>query len=606
MSQVELLIRGGTVFDGQGRPGRRADVAVGQGRVLAISDTPLPAPAEGEVIDAAGAWVTPGFIDMHTHYDAELELAPELFESLRHGVTTVVTGSCSLSMAVGDPDDLADMFCRVEAIPRAQVLPLLRRVKDWDGPAQYLDHLAGQPLGPNVACLLGHSTIRAAAMGMERALGRGVRPTRAEQARMDGWLEEALDAGYLGLSISTLPWDKMDGEEASPYRSRPMPSVFASWSEYRRLARRLRQRERVLQAVPNISTKVNFPLFLLLSAGWGLRRPLKTTLISMMDIKADRLAFRLAGWMLRLANRLLGADVRMQALPEPFDLWADGIDLVVFEELAAGAAALHLQEAARAQLLRDPEYRAWFKRQWRSRWLPRAFHRRFAESLVLACPDASCVGRSFAQLAEERGQEPEDAFLDLVAEHGTSLRWYTLMGNDRPEWLRWIVAHPDVLIGFSDAGAHLRNMAHYNFPLRLLRLVREAERAGQPFMRVERAIERLTGEIAGWLGLDAGRLEEGRRADLAVVDPARLDPDLDEVAEAEMPGMGGLRRLVRRNDAAVRAVVVGGRVAARCGQPAPGLGQERWGQVLRAGRPGADVPASAPAGARPAPQPLAV
>src|SRR5687767_5202364 len=111
----------------------------------------------------------------------------------------------------------------------------------------------------------------------------------------------------------------MDGDS---FRSRPMPSVFARWSEYRRFARTLRERGRVLQAVPNVSTKVNFPLFLLLSAGL-LRRALKTTVISMMDIKADRLAFRLAGWTARFANRFLGADFRLQALPDVFDLWAD-------------------------------------------------------------------------------------------------------------------------------------------------------------------------------------------------------------------------------------------------------------------------------------------
>ena len=583
MNEVELLIRGGAVFDGRGGEARRADVAVGGGRVLAISEAPLQVGPGVEVVDAAGCWVTPGFVDMHTHYDAELELAPELFESLRHGVTTVVTGSCSLSMAVGDPTDLADMFCRVEAIPRAQVLPLLRRVKDWDDPPGYLEHLERLPLGPNVACLLGHSTIRAAAMGMERALARGVKPTREEWARMEGWLDAALDAGYLGLSISTLPWDKMDGEEASPFRSRPMPSVFASWGEYRRLAGRLRARDRVLQAVPNISTKVNFPLFLLLSAGL-LRRPLRTTLLSLMDIKADRLAFRLAGWMLRLANRLLRADVRMQALPELFDLWSDGIDLVVFEEFGAGAAALHLEGPARERLLADPAWRAWFKKQWRSRWLPRAFHRRFRDSKVLACPDASAVGRSFAELAEAQGREVEDVFLDLVLTHGTALRWYTVMGNDRPGWLQWIVSHPAALIGFSDAGAHLRNMAHMSFPLRMLRMVREAELAGRPFMSVGRAVHRLTAEIADWLGIDAGTLAPGRRADLVVVDPRHLDARLDEVHEAEMPGMGGLRRLVRRNDEAVPAVVVAGRVAARAGVASPGLGVERgFGRVLRAG-----------------------
>ncbi|MBX7082061.1 MAG: amidohydrolase family protein [Nannocystaceae bacterium] len=574
----DLLLRGGLVFDGTGTPGRVADLGIRDGRVAAIAEHLDPAAAR-EVVDAHGRWVTPGFVDLHTHYDAEVEIAPALFESLRHGVTTVVTGSCSLSMAVGEPAALADMFCRVEGIPRAVVLPLLERVKRWDSPTEYIDHLASLPLGPNVACMLGHSTIRAAAMGMASALDKRVRPDAAQWRKMEGWLDEALDAGYLGLSISTLPWDKMDGDE---FRSRPMPSVFARWSEYRRFARTLRRRGRVLQAVPNISTKVNFPLFLGLSAGL-LRRPLKTMMISMMDVRADRAAFRLAGVLTRLFNRLLGADVRLQALPNVFDLWADGIDLVVFEEFAAGAAALHLQdELSRRDLLRDPEYRARFRKQWQTRWLPRAFHRNLAHSEVLACPDASLVGKSFEDIARARGQDAIEVFLDLLCEHGKALRWYTVMGNDRRRWLEWIVAHPDVLIGFSDAGAHLRNMAHYNFPLRLLRLVQQAQRRGEPFMTVERAVQRLTSEIAQWLGLDVGTLRTGARADLVIIDPEALDDRLDEVHEQLVPEYGELRRLVRRNDAAVTHVVVGGHVAAAAGVPADDLGRDpRYGTVLR-------------------------
>lgn len=577
----ELLIQGGTVFDGRGGDGVVADVRVVDGLVREVAPGLVPGPG-AEVVDARGAWVTPGFLDLHTHYDAELLIAPGLGESLRHGVTTVVTGSCSLSMALGKPSDLADMFCRVEAIPREHVLPVLERVKDWDSPAAYLDTLDSLALGPNVACFLGHSTIRAAAMGLEASLD-GRAPTRAELARMDGWLAEALDAGYLGLSISTLPWDKMDGDERAGWRSRPMPSVFASWSEYRHLSKQLRARGRVLQAVPNISTKLNVPLFFLLSAGL-LGRPLKTTLLSMMDVRSDRLAFRLAGWMARLARWFLRADLRMQALPEPFDLWADGMDLVVFEEFGAGAAALHLKEPRqRAALLADPAYRARFKREWTRRWKPRAFHRDLSLATVLAAPDPALVGKSFAELAAP-GQDPVDRFLDLVIEHGPALRWYTVMGNDRPRWLEWIVSHPDIHIGFSDAGAHLRNMAHYNFPLRLLKLVRDAERAGRPFMSVGRAVHRLTAELADWLGLDAGHLAPGRRADLVVVDPAALGPELEAAHEVEAPGLGGLRRLVRRNDAAVAAVVVGGRVAFRHGEAAPDLGERPFGRALRVGR----------------------
>lgn len=573
---LDLIIRNGRVFDGKGGEGHVADIGIADGIVQVISEEPIPAGSATTVVDASGRWVTPGFVDMHTHYDAEVEIAPELIESLRHGVTTAVMGSCSLSMAVGDPVDLADMFCRVEAIPRETVLPLLEQIKTWNSPREYLEHLHGQSLGPNVACMLGHSTIRAAAMGMERALDKRARPTRAELGQMDAWLSEALDAGYIGLSISTLPWDKMDGDE---FRSRPMPSVFATWREYRHFFKTLRARDRVLQAVPNISTKLNVPLFLMASAG-VLRKPLKTTIISMMDIRADRYAFRLAGVMSRLFNRFLGADFRMQALPELFDLWADGIDLVVFEEFESGTAALHLQDAmTRSELLRDPAYRKRFKKQWRRKWMPRAYHRNFRHSQILKCPDASVIGRSFDELARERGQDVEDVYLDLVAEHGQKLRWYTVMGNDRPDWLKWIVSHEDILIGFSDAGAHLRNMAHYNFPMRLLKMVRDAEQAGAPFMSTGRAVQRLTSEIADWLGLDVGTLEVGRRADAVVINPDALTDQVETVHEAPMPGFDGLQRLVRRNDDAVETVVVGGQIAVERGE----LVRRGTGAVLEAG-----------------------
>jgi N-acyl-D-aspartate/D-glutamate deacylase len=569
----DLVLAGGTVFDGRGGPGRVASVGIRDGRVVTVAEGPLPGHT---VIDAGGKWVMPGFIDLHTHYDAEVELAPSLSESLRHGVTTVVVGSCSLSLALGTPEDLADMFCRVEAIPYEVVRPLLERAKTWDTVTSYLDHLQALPLGPNVASFLGHSAIRAHVMGLGRSLERGVRPSAEELDRMEAIVREGLDAGYLGLSVMTLRWDKMGGSRE--YRSRPLPSTFARWSELRRLTRILRERDRVFQGVPNVSTKVNVLLFFLESLGL-LRKPLKTTCISLMDIRANRAIYRLVGALTRFVN-WLGADFRFQALPEIFDLWADGIDLVVFEELGAGTAALHLQDAAaRADLLRDPAYRARFRREWTSRFLPRAFHRDFNQSEVLACPEPGLAGKSFARIARERGQDVVDTFLDLVARHGDALRWYTVMGNDRPAPLKYILNHPDILVGFSDAGAHLRQMAHYNFPLRLLRLVKQAN-----VMPLERAVHRLTGEIAGWLGLDAGLLEPGRRADVVIVDPAGVNDDVEAVTEAAIEGFdAGFKRLVRRNDRAVSAVFVNGKLAVEGGQVLPAVGRERgFGTVLRA------------------------
>ena len=579
MSAPDLLIRDGLVFDGTGAPGRTATVVVREGRVERITDEPVQGGPDTVEIDAAGCWVTPGFIDMHTHYDAEVEAAPALSESLRHGVTSVVVGSCSLSLAVGTNEDLADLFCRVEAVPRDIVLPVLEQHRDWETHAEYLEHLGALPLGPNIASFAGHSAIRAHAMGLERSLTRGLKPTADELARMEGMVTDALDAGYLGLSIMTLTWDKLDGDR---FRSRPLPSTFATWGEYWRLLREVRRRERIFQAVPDITTKANAVLFYLTSLGW-FRKPLKTTIISLMDTRADRLIAGIVGRAASAFNAI-GADFRLQALPEVFDLWADGMDVVVFEEFGAGTAALHLKDPEeRARLVQDPAYRDQFRQQWTNRWLPRVFHRDFNESEILSCPDASLVGRSFSDIARERGQDVVETFLDLVARYGNDVRWYTVVANDRPDVLRWIVKHPAAQIGFSDAGAHLRNMAHYNFPLRLLRLVRDAEADGRPIMTLEHAIHRVTGELAEWFGLDAGVIAPGKRADLVVLDPANLDGRVDEAHEAPMPEFGGMVRLVRRNDDLVRAVAVNGRVAVRDGQIDDAVGKERgFGQVLRA------------------------
>ncbi|MEM6931528.1 MAG: amidohydrolase family protein, partial [Myxococcota bacterium] len=474
------VLRGGIVYDGTGGPPQPGDVWLRLGVVEAVTPPgQREATPDVEEIDVTGQWVVPGFVDLHTHYDAEVEVLPGLSESVRHGVTTVVLGSCGLSMVMGEPEGLADMFCRVEGIPRDVVLPLLRDTKDWDDPASYLEHLDGLALGPNVAALLGHSTIRAHVMGLGRSLDEGVRPSRDELTEMGQLLERALDAGYLGLSINTLPWDKMDGDA---FRSRPTPSVYAKWSEYRSLMRILRRRDAVFQGVPDVSAKLNAVHFFLGSLGW-FRRSLRTMIITLLDTRAERFSFRLVGLVAWLVN-LFGGRFRLQSLPHMFDIWSDGLEVPVVEEFDAGTQALGLKDAdARAALLRDPAYRRQFKREWRS-WFAKAYHRNLDEATIVDAPDPSLAGRTFADVARERGIDPVDAFLDLNAEHGDALRWKSVIGNDRPRWVEWIASHPAVLIGFSDAGAHLRNMAFYNYGLRMLKRVRDAERAGRPFMTV--------------------------------------------------------------------------------------------------------------------------
>lgn len=568
------------MFDGSGqRPGIVADVLVRDGVVAQIG-LDLSTPAGATVVDATGKWVTPGFIDLHTHYDAEIEMAPALTESVRHGVTTVLVGSCGLSFAMGTPEDLADQFCRVEGVPRETVLPLLEKVKDWEDPAGYLRHLDELPLGPNVTAMFGHSAVRAAVMGLGRSVDSDAKATDRELSEMRSHLDQALDAGYLGMSFNTLPWDKLDGDR---FRSKSTPSVYATWKEYRYLAARLRDRNRVFQMVPDLQGRWNIPIIAWMSTGVR-RRRLRTMVISMVDSRAMRGTHKFAGGLANLVNDRFNADFRWQALPLPFELWVDGMDVPVMEEMGAGTMALHETDPVkRKALLRDPTFREKFRKQWSNPLAPKAWHRDLREPRIIDCPDESLVGRTFDEVARERGIDPLDCFLDLQAEFGDELRWYTVVGNDRQGSLEYVVTHPSVLMGFSDAGAHLRNMAYYDFPLHLLKLVVAAETEGRELMTRERAIHRLTGEIADFLGIDAGHLEVGRRADVAVVDPTTLDTRLDEMTEDDMVGMPGLRRLVRRHDECVSTVVIGGRVAWHDGSYAEGFGDQKgYGRVLRA------------------------
>jgi N-acyl-D-aspartate/D-glutamate deacylase len=581
--KFDTVVANGRWFDGTGGPSAIRNIGIRDGRVAAVSHAPLDTEGCPNVVDAEGKWVIPGIIDIHTHYDAEVLAAPSLSESLRHGVTTIVMGSCSLSTVHVDAGEAADLFGRVEAIPHEHVVRIVGEHKSWNNAQEYIDALESLPLGPNVTAFIGHSDMRTAVMGLDRATRRDARPTAAEQDRMERMLTEALEAGFIGMSSQQLLFDKIDGENC---RSRTLPSTYAKGRELRRLKTLLRRTGRALQSGPDVTHPQNIVSQALQSL--GIRRPrLKTSLLAAADLKSTPGGIWLTTVLSAIVNRL-GGDFRFQHLPVPFEVYADGIDLVVFEEFGAGAAALHLKdELERNELLRDEGYRRQFRKDYDSKFGIRAWHRDFFDAEIVSCPDESVVGKSFGQVGVERGGlHPVDAFLDLVLEHGTAIRWRTTISNHRPHVLRRLARQKGLQIGFSDAGAHLRNMAFYNFGLRLLRHVRDAENAGQPFMSVERAVHRLTGELADWYGLDAGHLRVGDWADLVVIDPRRLDASLDSYHEANTAAYGGLSRMVNRNDETVNAVFVAGKEVFRDGQPTEILGRERTGGFLRAdGRP---------------------
>ncbi|WP_423488835.1 N-acyl-D-amino-acid deacylase family protein [Mycobacteroides sp. PCS013] len=579
--QFDTVIKNGRWFDGTGAASAIRDIGIKDGHIVAISHGDLDVTHCPHIIDATGKWVLPGLVDVHTHYDVEVLAAPALSESVRHGVTTVLLGSCSLSVVHVNGVDAGDIFGRVEAIPRDHVIGAMDRHKTWTNAREYIAALESLPLGPNIATFLGHSDMRAAVMGLDRATRKNERPTPDEQSQMDRWLTEALDAGFVGMSSQQLLFDKLDGDVC---RSRTLPSTYAKPRELRKLKSQLRQRNRALQSGPDIENPLNVLSQAVQSLGI-LRKRLSTSLLSAADIKANPYAIRAMGPLARIINKL-GGNFRWQHLPVPFEVYADGIDLVIFEEFGAGAAALHLRnEVERNDLLRDEKYRRRFRKEYESKFGVRVWHRDFFDAEIVACPDDSVVGKSFGQVGVDRGGlHPVDAFLDLVLEHGTAIRWRTTISNHRPEVLRQLAQDPGIQLGFSDAGAHLRNMAFYNFGLRLLRHVHEAQLAGQPFMTIEQAVHRLTGELADWYQIDAGHLRIGDRADLLVVDPARLDGSLTEYAEQSVAAYGGLSRMVNRNDETVCSVLVGGHGVVVDGKPTEILGKERTGVFLRAGQ----------------------
>ena len=581
----DVIIRNGLWFDGTGNAPQTRTLGIRDGIVAAVSTHPLDETGCPDVIDAAGKWVVPGFVDVHTHYDAEILLDPGLGESVRHGVTTVLLGNCSLSAIYADSEDAADLFSRVEAVPRKYVIGALNAKKTWSTPAEYVQALEDLPLGPNVSSMLGHSDLRTSVLGLRRATTDHVKPTDAELDKMAAMLDEALDAGLLGMSGMDAAIDKLDGER---YRSRALPSTFATWRERRRLIKVLRKRGRILQSAPDVNSPITAVLFFLSSSRmFGRRKGVRMSLLVSADAKSNPAAVSVFGPGTRLLNALFGSSVRFQHLPVPFELYSDGIDLPVFEEFGAGTAALHLRDQLeRNKLLADKAYRREFRLQFEKIKLgPTLWHRDFHDAVIVECPDKSLVGKSFGQIANERELHPLDAFLDVLVENGErNVRWTTTVANDRPKQLNKLAVEPSIHMGFSDAGAHLRNMAFYNFSLRLLKRVLDAQRAGDPFMTVEHAVHRLTAEVADWFGLDAGTLREGDRADFVVIDPAGLDGSVDGYYEEKVPFYGGLSRMVNRNDAAVVATGVGGAVVFRNGGFCAGYGTTgRSGRFLRAG-----------------------
>jgi N-acyl-D-aspartate/D-glutamate deacylase len=565
---LDLIIKNGLIFDGLGSPPSRFDVGVKDGMIAVIAPR-LALPA-AETRDAAGLWVTPGFIDIHTHYDLELEIAAGLSESTRHGVTTVVIGNCSLSLAVGEPQTLADIFQRVETIPHALIRKWLNSSVSWRTPREYLDHLRRLRLGPNVAALLGHSALRAHVMGLERSLKD--RATDDELERMRRMAQEAIDAGFVGVSIDMVPWHMMSGE----MRGRTIPSQHADLREYKMLADVCRERDAVFQLTPNPQRTLSLVDILRISHGLG-RRPLRATVLAALDSVADRRLWRVFSPLLFALNRVMGCNIRFQTLTEPFTVYSDGPVTPLFEEFPAGVKLNDCSSSEeRRKLWQDAAFRERFKHEWRL-GRRKTFHQRLDLMRIMRCPDPALEGKTFAEAAAHTGKEPVEFLVETLEKYDTDLRWVATGANDRLEQRLVLMSEEFILPGFTDAGAHVQSLGYYDGAISLLK---QAVATG--FMPMERAVSRVTGEPARWFRLDAGVLKEGAKADLLLINPDHLRAPISEQVEIRDQALDGAVRMVKRgSEQIIETVYINGVLAVRNGVEMDSLGRKKLGDVLR-------------------------
>jgi N-acyl-D-aspartate/D-glutamate deacylase len=543
----DLVVRGGMVADGTGGPLVDADVAVDAGRITEVGR----AAARGrEEIDARGLLVTPGFVDPHTHYDAQATWDPLLTPSIWHGVTTAIMGNCGVGFAPAAPhqrDWLIGLMEGVEDIPSAAMREAMRW--DWETVAEYLDALGRSPRALDVGAQVAHGAVRAYVMGERGAANDEATPD--DLARMAEVVRAGVAAGAVGFSTNRLPLHKaVDG--------RPVPGTFAGEDELFALGRAVR--------AGSASGRAVFSLILPTSTGF--------------DVDAWP---RELGWMARLSAEtglaFTFAFGSLERLPDVERSNAAGAHLVPmtgcrrqglliglrtrhpfegrpsYQDIAALPVAEQARRMAdpvlRARILAEPQGPGWG---------------RLAE-FILGNPDAVFPleaphaqepppSASVATEAARTGASTEQVVYDhLVQRGGERLLMYFFGGyakGDLDDALP-LMTHPQIVLGLGDGGAHVSVICDAGYPTFLLAYWAR-ERAGAR-LTLEQAVRLLTSEPAHLYGLDdRGVVSPGRRADLNVIDPDRVGLRWPEVAH-DLPA--GAKRVVQRADGYVATVVRG-------------------------------------------------
>jgi N-acyl-D-amino-acid deacylase len=559
---LDLVVRGGTLVDGTGAAAVRGDLGIRDGRIAALGEV---REAAAQTIEADGLVVAPGFIDIHTHYDAQVMWDRMLTISPWHGVTTVVMGNCGFGVAPTRPAHrglIMRTLEKVEGMSLAALEAGLGEAWPFETFPEYLDALERRGAALNVAVLLGHTPLRLYVMG-EAATERAA--TAEEIARMRALVREAVDAGAIGFATSKASTHVGHG-------GRPVPSRLAELGEIEALAGALGEAGRgIVQAT--VGRDLFFKEFEAIARATG--RPVTWTalLAGMMGPGSHRDLLEKSKALTRQGLQVV-PQVTCRALnfeyqfKEPF----------IFESMSVFRPVSAADAAGKARLYADPEFRRAFKESFdRPRpgavFAPASWAR---TRISWYPPDRSLEERIVTEVAAERGVHPIDLALDLALATGLEARFRTAVFNHDEDEVAELLGERDTVLGLSDAGAHASQLCDACFATYLLgHWVRDKQAIALP-----EAVRMLTARPAEVFGIgDRGRLAVGLAADVTVFDPATVGAGaLRRVYD--MPA--GADRLVA-DASGIEAVIVNGTVIRRGGRDAVAPDGPLPGAVLRNG-----------------------
>ncbi len=534
----DLLIKNGTVVDGTGAPSYQADVAVADGKIAAIGKITDGAK---KTLDASDLIVAPGFVDPHTHYDAQICWDPLITSSSWHGVTSLVMGNCGVGLAPCKPENqeiAAWDLVNVEAIP----FEVLGKGVTWDWTTfpEYMDAAARRGAGINLGFMAPLTPFRHWVMG-EESMERSATPE--ERAQIKALIKEAVAAGAFGFSTTNVA-------QHIGYKGRPIACRQADWDELKAYSNALRELgkgsiELALTNDVSVVDETDYALLDMLVTESS--RPVTWLALLNRDDKPEA-----AMSTLRAVEPLFKKGAIPQVTCRPLIIQIDLRKPFIFANLPCWKPAFDRPVEEQKRFYRDEKFRAEFRKELET---PKVFNGKWERAIVHAAskPELQAlIGKSVAEIARQRGKDGLDTFLDLCIEDDLQLEYTYELFNADEDRIPELITHDQVMVGLSDGGAHVDMLCDAGYCTYLLGTwVRERQ-----VMSLEHAVKRITSEPAAFYGLTTrGRIAQGLAADFAIFDLNTVGSKKRGEMRSDLPGGG--RRLVMPAEGVMHTVVNG-------------------------------------------------